>query len=401
MAAAHPSRLAYISFDTVPAPKGAAIHIAAFAKALAQTYGALNLVTVSPKTIATHSIEVGSTIAHTALPALGNTLIARVLYFRQQLGQWFQTQPRFDAIQIRSIYEGFPIAQRKSQLCDRLIFEVNGLPSIELKYRYPAVAEDKELQQKLLAQEQVCLDTADQIITPSSVTQVYLEQRGVPAHKIQVIPNGVDLDLFRHQLPSQTTLLSPLRLLYFGTLSSWQGVTLALEALGFYCRDFPAELTVVAAAKPSQIQALQSLAAKLGVGDRLTILEPLSQSELVMQMHQADAIVAPLTANDRNLIQGCCPLKVLEGMASGTPVITSELPVVEAIATHEIHALLVKSGSAKAIRDAMLKLRQDALLRSQLSRQARQHIEQNYTWERANQALVKTYQDLDVIAQSI
>jgi glycosyltransferase involved in cell wall biosynthesis len=157
-------------------------------------------------------------------------------------------------------------------------------------------------------------------------------------------------------------------------------------------------LTIVAAAKPSQKRALQSLAAKLGVGDRLTILEPLSQAKLLSQMHQVDAIVAPLTANDRNLVQGCCPLKVLEGMASGTPVITSYLPVVEAIATNEIHALLVKSGSAKAICDAMLKLRQDVVLRGQLSRQARQHIEQNYTWERANQALVKIYKDLGVIA---
>jgi glycosyltransferase involved in cell wall biosynthesis len=394
-----PPHLAYISFDTVPAPKGAAIHITAFATALAQIYGALDLVTVSPSESATQIIT--GNITHTALPAIGNTLIARVLYFRQQLGQWFQGQPRFDVIQIRSIYEGFPIAQRKSQLCDRLIFEVNGLPSIELKYRYPAVAEDKELQQKLLAQEQVCLEAADQIITPSSVTQTYLEQRGVPAHKIQVIPNGVDLDLFRYQPPAATTERLPFRLLYFGTLSSWQGVTLALEALGLYCRDFAAELTIVAAAKPSQKHALQSLAAKLGVGDRLTILEPLSQVKLLSQMHQADAIIAPLTANDRNLVQGCCPLKVLEGMASGTPVITSDLPVVEAIATHEIHALLVKSGSAKAICDAMLKLRQDVVLRGQLSRQARQHIEQNYTWERANQALVKVYKDLGVIAQSI
>jgi hypothetical protein len=57
MTSPHPPRLAYISFDTVPAPKGASIHITAFATALAQTYGSLKLATVASGLSASHSTD--------------------------------------------------------------------------------------------------------------------------------------------------------------------------------------------------------------------------------------------------------------------------------------------------------------------------------------------------------
>jgi glycosyltransferase involved in cell wall biosynthesis len=323
-------------------------------------------------------------------------------------------------VQVRSPFEGFPIAQNKSKLCDRLIFEVNGLPSIELKYRYPMVAEDAELMQKLVAQEQVCLDAADLVVTPSVVTQAYLVSRGVAASKVRVIPNGVDLEIFRYQAPNsefhpfETSPVFPTReswshvppnfgglggpfhLLYFGTLSAWQGVGLTIEALALYCRDFPGRLTIVGQGRGDQAIALQRLAAKLGVADCVEIVAPVSQAELVMLMHQADAIAAPLTANDRNLVQGCCPLKVLEGMASGTPVIASDLPVVRELGTHDEHLLLVPPGSAKALKDAMLRLRTETELAGRLAIAARQRVEAHYTWQQAGAALVAAYEELGI-----
>jgi glycosyltransferase involved in cell wall biosynthesis len=100
---------------------------------------------------------------------------------------------------------GFPIALNKQQYCDKLIFEVNGLPSIELKYRYPGVAEDRELLHKLHSQEQICLEAADLIVTPSTITSYYLQTRGIAANEIRVIPNGVDLDVFTY---TKTPLIS-------------------------------------------------------------------------------------------------------------------------------------------------------------------------------------------------
>jgi len=39
-------------------------------------------------------------------------------------------------------FEGLPLLRLRGR--SRLIFEVNGLPSIELKYRYPRVVDDRD-----------------------------------------------------------------------------------------------------------------------------------------------------------------------------------------------------------------------------------------------------------------
>ncbi|BAZ31269.1 putative glycosyl transferase [Cylindrospermum sp. NIES-4074] len=391
------SKIAYICFDTIPAPKGAAIHITAFTVALAAAFGEIQLVTVSPTVESENLDEISPQVMQTMLAAVGDNLIERILYFRHLLRVWLQSQ-RFEVVHIRSIYEGFPIALNKQQYCDRLIFEVNGLPSIELKYRYPAVAEDRELLHKLHSQEQICLAAADLIITPSGVTSEYLQSRGVAVEKIRVIPNGVDLDVFTYHNAPQADIPDDhvLNMLYFGILSPWQGVNLAVEALGLVNRDFPACLTVIGQGRDEQIKALKHLAFKLGVADKLTILEPMLQTQLVEYIHASDVILAPLTPNDRNLVQGCCPLKILEGMATGTPVIASDLPVVRELGQDGVDFLLVKSGSAKAIKDGVLRLRSDRQLASQLAINARRRVEEYYTWKRAGDALTAAYCELGI-----
>ena len=80
-----PARFAYISFDNVPAPKGAATHIEAFTRAIAAHFGAVELVTVSD--VESHA-ERWSGVFHTELPGVGRSLIDRVLCFRQFLDRW-------------------------------------------------------------------------------------------------------------------------------------------------------------------------------------------------------------------------------------------------------------------------------------------------------------------------
>ena len=68
----------------------------------------------------------------------------------------------------------------------------------------------------------------------------------------------------------------------------------------------------------------------------------------------SDVVLAPLILNDRNLVQGCCPLKIIEGMAAGAAVIASDLPVVRELGSDGVHFLLVKPGSVDQIAQAVL-----------------------------------------------
>ena len=375
--------LACISFDNVPAPKGAATHIEAFARTLAGSFGGVDLVTVAAGAECVARVERWPGVFHTELPAVGVSLIDRVLCFRHYLSAWLAGR-RFEAVQFRSPFEGMAVVKHAER--QRVVFEVNGLPSVELKYRYPEMVDDRELMRKLLAQEQACFKAADRIVTPSAVTREYLvSNRGVAAAKIDVIPNGVDLAVFR----AGHTASDSFRLLYFGTLSAWQGVELGIRAL----QQAPATLTILGSGSDRQLDALWRLAAKLGVADRVQVLPAVSQAELVEYLHRSDGVLALLAPNDRNLEQGCCPLKILEAMAAGVPVIATDLPVVRELGPH---MLLVKPGSVDETAQAILRLSADREFALDLSRRARAHAEQNFTWERAGAALVRVYEELGI-----
>ena len=359
--------LAYISFDSVPAPKGASTHIAAFASGLAARFGAVELVTASTSMAATAMVERWPGVRHFELPAVGKSLIDRVLCFRRFLRFWLEGR-RLEVVQFRSIFEGLPLLSLAPR--PKLIFEVNGLPSIELKYRYPKMRDDRELMGKLLAQEQACLEAADRIVTPSGVTASYLAgERGVEASKIRVIPNGVDTELFRPR-----DGCDPGPLVYFGTLSAWQGVETAVRAVA----QTEMMLDVFATGSASQQETVRALAAKLGAGERVRVHAPVPQCELAGHLARATAVLAPLAMNDRNVKQGCCPLKVLEGMACGVPVIASDLPVVRELGCDGVHFVLVKPGSVEQIVGAIERIAADGELRRRIGAAARARVEANY-----------------------
>jgi glycosyltransferase involved in cell wall biosynthesis len=385
------SRLAYVSFDTAPAPKGASVHIESFARALAGAFGGIELVTIATGAEASSAKERWPGVFHTELPALGETLIDRVLCFRRFLAYWLQER-RLDAIQFRSIFEGLPLLELGGG--SRLIFEVNGLPSIELKYRYPGVEDDRELMCKLVAQEQACFEAADLVVTPSGVTREYLvSARHVSPAKIRVIPNGVDVETFR---PGNPEPGEAVRLLYFGTLSAWQGVELGIRALAQVRSQIPASLTIIGTGSGRERDSLMALASKLGVAAHLNLLQAMPQAELAAHLRASDAVLAPLTWNDRNLVQGCCPLKILESMAAAVPVIASDLPVVRELGCDGEHFLLVKPGSVDQIAQAVLRLAADPALARIIARQAREHILQRFTWRHAGDALAGAYEGLGI-----
>ncbi|MGE0709077.1 MAG: glycosyltransferase family 4 protein [Planctomycetota bacterium] len=385
--------LVYASFDAFPAPKGAATHLAAFAEALGRARPPLQLVTVEAGPgAAAHAVDLGPGVVHVPLPAPGKDLIERVLAFREGLRRFFAGR-RADLVHVRSIYEGYPLARTKGRSCARLLYEVNGLPSIELKYHYPLVAEDPELLRKLERQEAACLEAADLVVTPSAVTGELLLARGLAPARLRVIPNGVDLARWRFQAPRRAPE-APLRLLYAGTLTSWQGVFVALEALRLLRRDHPAELTLTGPARKEQRRRLLDRAHELGVEEALELRPPCPRDELVALHHAHDVALAPLLPNDRNLLQGCCPLKVIEAMAAGTPVVASDMPVVRALAQDGAEALLVRPGSAKALKDGLLRLLAEPALGPALAARARARVEAELTWERSCAALLAAYAEL-------
>ena len=119
----------------------------------------------------------------------------------------------------------------------RSVYEVNGLPSIELPYRFPFIG--GETLQKIERMELHCLHNSVAVITPSNTTSQCLLKKGCEKEKITVIPNGATV---QPQLPGSEHL--PERyMVYAGALQPWQGVDILLKSLR-YLQDIPVPLVV-------------------------------------------------------------------------------------------------------------------------------------------------------------
>lgn len=75
------------------------------------------------------------------------------------------------------------------------------------------------------------------------------------------------------------------------------------------------------------------------------------------------------------------PLKMFEYMATGKPIVSSDLPVLHEVLTHERNALLVAPDDVDGWVTAVTRLINDPELRQHLGQTARQDLLAQYTWE--------------------
>src|SRR5690349_14043044 len=71
----------------------------------------------------------------------------------------------------------------------RTVFEVNGLPSVELSYHHPSVYRSA-FEVRLDRTERRLLSRVDAVLTQSQATERFLRLRGLAPGKARVIPNG-------------------------------------------------------------------------------------------------------------------------------------------------------------------------------------------------------------------
>jgi len=381
-------RALYAAFDRVPSAKGAAIHIAHAVRALERAAGNTLLACVADGRLPEGEHEGGIEVMR--LGAGAPDLVERVRAYRRGLAAVLEARRgSLRVCHFRDPWSGIPILEAHGQRGRfATVYEVNGLPSIEMPYRFPAIA--ARTLERIRAMEQRCLAEADHILTPSATLARNLERicagMGVAPARITVIPNGAD----RLKAGGRPHDAPRRYFLYFGALQPWQGVGAAIAALPRIA-DLGIALVICSSQPPAIGRALMARARRLGVAGRVHWRHELSREELAPWIAHAVASLAPLTETPRNLEQGCCPLKILESMAAGTPVIASDLAPVRELVAHGEHGLLVRAGRPELLGRAMRALADDPAARDAMGRRARERMRRDYTWAGIEQRLERWY----------
>lgn len=382
----------YTAFDIVPSPKGASTHILHNLRGLVNGGHSVHLITPNDGLLPPEDTIEGARVMR--IPQdLSDNFLARAVHFGKSVAAHLAIHPGYEIVHFRNIWDGFQIAQNKRKIGYKTLFEVNGLPSIELKYHYPGM--DSELLAKIKEQEIATLHLADAIICPSNVTRDYIASLGLDRKRVTVIPNGVSpSDFSITSLPSREGR-EPV-LLYIGTLADWQGLDIVIKALPKIIESRPVKLHIVGRGRSRQRKMLAKQIRKLGLEDHVIVQPAVPHHEIPELIAKADICVAPLALNDRNVTQGACPIKVLEYMAAGRPLLASNMPIVRELVRDDVDGLLFSPNDPEDLaRQANLLLR-DMELSQRLAESAAAHVREKFTWHESQKKLLKVYERLRI-----
>ncbi len=373
-------RSIYIAFDPHPSYKGASTHIQHMVEVLAKVYAPTLLLTLpgSLPSVSTPAID------HLQFETTETNFLKKTTAFTQWVKSILDQQHQLLVGHYRDAWGGMALVSFPHI---HTIFEVNGLPSIELPYRYPELSQDTL--QKIVRIEQHCLDQAAAIVTPSYTTRKYLTQRGLPNSKIRVIPNGAIIPppmAFPRGLP-------PTYMVYMGGLQPWQGIQVLLKAFR-YLHDVDIPLVICCSHSAHYSKPYVKHIEKLGLTNKVIWLYQLDKDQLNQVLQHALFSVAPLTECSRNIEQGCSPLKILESMACGTPVIASQLPAVEEIITHHKDGLLCRPGRPADLARAIRVAADYPAHMAELGQRAQAKIREKFMWHHARNSLEDLYNQI-------
>lgn len=379
-------RILYCANDPVPFPKGAGVRIEATVRALLKAGAELRLVTPSvPKPTGYSQTLDGVDHRLVEVGPGEEAFLERAMRFRRGVEQHL-LEP-WDVFWFRSPWEGW--AGR--DFPGPLVFEAHGFPSMELPHHFPKLYEHPDFLGRLAWEEQVLLRKARLVLTVSETGRRFLATRGASAEKVAVVPNSAPETAFFQTEPGP---LEPLRVIYTGTLAPWQGLEQLLEALLHLKNRLPLRLSLVGTRKGRWTRPLRQLAQQLRVRSSVEFLGPFVPEELRSHLSASHVAVAPLPNDARNTVQGCCPIKIIEFMAAGLPILSTRLPVVQELLEHDVSAWLVRPNSPWALAQGLLQLASSAELRSRLGLQAQSRARQLFHRDAFDQRLAEVVECL-------
>lgn len=202
-----------------------------------------------------------------------------------------------------------------------------------------------------------------------------------PTLKVDLVPNGVDLDFF---LPKKTRSLQGKRILFVGNFKWLQNV----EAAEVLVKEiFPQvkdkikdiKLQIVGQHLPERILAL---------GSKDTLIENLQESDvegIKKAYNDASVFVAPVKG------PGGTRLKNLAAMASKLPTVTTTIGS-EGIGVRDGVEVLIRDSS-KEIAEAIVEILESPAKAKKLAENARRLAEKEYSWEKMAERLELVYRE--------
>ena len=216
-------------------------------------------------------------------------------------------------------------------------------------------------------------------------------ERGIPADKITVIPNSIDLEHFSSppaydpQLAESLGLTGSIVIGFIGSFYAYEGLDLLLEALPRLVESVP-NLKVVLVGGGQDLDRLTALAESKGVADRVIFTGRVDHQDVPRYYGLIDVMIYP--RHGQRLTELVTPLKPLEAMANGRVLLASDVGGHRELIEHGKTGFLFKADDVNDLATSLEGIIAQRQTWDQIRRAGRAFIEQERTW----QTTVKRYQ---------
>ena len=203
-----------------------------------------------------------------------------------------------------------------------------------------------------------------------------------PGH-YEIIPNGIDYDRFAAPAPplEQYREGGP-NILFVGRLEKRKGLKYLLRAMTGVWTHFPEARLIVVGAGPL-LDDYQKLVEAHGLKN-VVFTGFVPSEDLARYYHSCDVFCAPSTG------QESFGIVLLEAMASGKPLVASEIPGYKFVVTHGVEGLLVPPKDEQALALSLVRLLADSGLRARMGEAGRRRAAQ-FSWDRVADRVLTYY----------
>jgi PEP-CTERM/exosortase A-associated glycosyltransferase len=241
------------------------------------------------------------------------------------------------------------------------------------------------------------LQRVDHVFTICEGLRQDIVARGIPAAKVTVIPNAVDIEGFEMggepdpALKARLGLEGATVLGFIGSFYAYEGLDLLLAALPLMLRQRP-DLRVLLVGGGPQDAALRQQAAELGVADKVVFTGRVPHAEVTRYYDLVDVLAYP--RHSMRLTELVTPLKPLEAMAQGRLFVASDVGGHRELVRHGETGFLFKAGSPEALAEAVAAMLARRVEWPRLRHQARQFVETERNWRLSVSHYVQPYSQL-------
>ncbi|MGP9817198.1 glycosyltransferase [Glutamicibacter sp. 363] len=231
--------------------------------------------------------------------------------------------------------------------------------------------------------EALVANEADQVFAITEEVRAELVKRGANADKIVILPNAANI--FQYvPLPSERSSVvsakKPKEFLlgYAGSLVDYEGLNLLIDAI----QELPESLDHVGAlivGDGAVLPALKQQVAEQGLQDRVRFTGRVPNDKINDYLAIFDAVVCPRKSNI--VTELVSPLKPIEAMAAGRPVIGSDVsPIATLLGNDNSRGKLFMADDVKSLGAAIAELAENPKKAQDMGRRARLWTVENRTW---------------------